>query len=174
MQEAERNIAYFQRWSDDPLMECKTRRAFRRTLERAMFAELTDAWSESSVARHTFGLVPIWKPRKLPLSYVSSTAERTLIRCCFAHNDSRTSRHFGSTKDSILCRHCNSAEETIEHLFLRCPSLDTARMKLKADVPQSENDIVFLQKVLLDRRYTIHSQRFVDLALPHEDSETGA
>ena len=171
---AERNIAYFQQWSKEPLMQCMTRRAFRRTLERAMFAELTEAWAKSSVARHTFAFLPDWKPRSLPLSHVSAAAERTLIRCCFAHNDSRTSRHFGASQESTLCRHCNAAEETIEHLFLQCTSLDEARKTLKKVVPDADNDFAFLRTILLDRQYAIQSQRFVDLALPYEDPETGA
>ena len=170
---AERNITYFQKWSDQPLMQCKSRRAFRRALERAMFAELTEAWAASSIARHTFTFVPTWKPQKLPLSHFSTTAERTLIRCCFAHNDSRTSRHFGAHRRSTLCRHCNSVDETIQHLCLRCSALVDEREKLKNTLPKMKDENSFLQTVLLDRRYAIPAQRFVDLALPYEDSEIG-
>ena len=121
-------------------MQCKTRRAFRRALERAMFSELTDAWAKSSTARHTFALIPDWKPRKLPLTHVSTTAERTLIRCCFAHNDSRTSRHFGPSQRTTLCRHCKIADETIEHIFLRCNALEHERAKLKEALPKMTDE----------------------------------
>ena len=73
---AESNIQYFQKWADVPLMECNNRKSFRKALERAMFAELTEAWEISPVARHTHNLIPLWKPRKHALTHDSTTSER--------------------------------------------------------------------------------------------------
>ena len=171
---AERNIAYFQKWADDDLMLCRNRKSFRRHLERAMFAELTAAWKESSIARHTHALVPIWKPRKHPLTHVSTKCERILLRCSFAHNDTRTSRHFGPSHKATFCRHCKSANETVDHLFLQCSSLEDARKRLRDSLPGSfSSPSQFLRAALLDRRYAIDVQRFIALALPCEDLENG-
>ena len=171
---AEKNIAYFQQWADEDLMVCRNRRSFRKALERAMFAELTNAWNASSVARHTHALVPIWKPRKHPLTHVSTRDERTLLRCCFSHNDTRTSKHFGPHHNSKTCRHCNLADETVDHLFLRCASLEEERIKLRSSIPGfCSSPSQFLRTALLDRRYAIDVQRFIALALPSEDLEIG-
>ena len=140
-----------------------------------MFAELTHTWANSSIARHTFAIIPSWKPRRLPLTHLSTHAERTLLRCCFAHNDTRTSTHFGSNDRLITCRHCNNANETIDHLFLQCPSLSMQREQLQHYVPYDcTNPSKFLRLALLDRRYAIHSQRFIASALldrTHSPSE---
>ena len=171
---AERNIAYFQQWADEDLMTCRNRKSFRRQLELAMFAELTESWNKSSVARHTHALVPIWKPRKHPLTHVCTKSERTLLRCSFAHNDTRTSRHFGPSHNTTTCRHCKSANETVDHLFLQCASLKDARMMLRECLPGPfSSPSQFLRTALLDRRYAIDVQRFIALALPCEDLKNG-
>ena len=163
---AERTIQYFQKWADVPLMECNNRKSFRKALERAMFAELTEAWEMSPVARHTHNLIPLWKPRKHALTHVSTTAERTLLRCCFAHNDTRTSRHLGTFQHAITCRHCHAANETIDHLFLQCTVLEEARNQLRQAIPLTiTNPSRFLRTALLNRRYAIHAQRFTLSAL---------
>jgi len=151
-------------------MCCTNRRSFRRFLEQAKFADLTQAWANSSVARCTYSLVPIWKRRLHPLPHVSTRAERTLFRCCFAHNDSRTSKHLGPLQGPHLCRHCKTANETIEHLFLQCPSIATERAKLFEVLPKLENPAALLRVALFDRRFSIQVQKFLLRAMPFEDA----
>ena len=143
------------------------RKSFRKTLERAMFSELTETWQKMKKARHTFAYIPVWRPRKLSLTHVSTKAERILLRCSFAHNDSRTSRHFGSLNHNMLCRHCGAANETIEHLFLQCTSLDGERNELSRSISMPlDAPGKFLRTTLLNRNFSIPAQRFALSALP--------
>ena len=105
------------------------------------------------------------------ITYVPTKAERTLLRCSFAHNDALTSRHFGSFDSNVMCRHCNSASETIDHLFLQRTTLKEERKKLRDAIDANNvisNPTRFLRLALLDRRFAIHAQRFITTALPHK------
>ena len=131
-----------------------------------MYKELTNAWNATKIARYTHNLISSWKPRKLALTHISTIAERTLLRCCFAHNDTRTSRHLGAFQRATTCRHCHAANETIDHLFLQCTALEEPRTQLIRALPDTIlNPSRFLRIVLLDRRYAIHAQRFMLSAL---------
>ena len=129
--------------------------------------QLRHTYAQTSIGRHTYALIPTWKPRKLALTHVSTTAERTLLRCCFAQNDTKTSHHFGASLHNTVCRHCNAANETIDHLFLQCPALKEERLHLRnlMTTPTS-NPSCFLRNALLDRRFAIPAQRFIASALP--------
>ena len=109
-----------------------------------MFKELTQQWSTHLLARHTHKLIPTWTPQYFQRETTSRAAETYYIRCCFTHNDTRSSRHrFSQGVTSNICTRCNLATEDVNHLLLECPTLTPSRNKLMNTIKQSLPNIEF-------------------------------
>ena len=148
---AHNNILYFQDFVDETLLEAPSSEVFSTRLRRAMYAETTASWQRQGKANFTKHILPIWCETQFEQP-LSKATETVLIKSCFTQNYTRSFLARHSTSEPT-CRLCKNAPETIEHLFLYCPEVDTEREKLKKAMDGKE----FNLKSILGTKENIRS-----------------
>ena len=87
------NIKYFSKFTNEShLLNIPSKNKFQTLLKQAMFNELTSKWKNHLLARHTYRIVPIWKPQLFSRNNYRYS-EGYYIRLAFKKNDTRISRH---------------------------------------------------------------------------------
>ena len=133
---AHNNIAYFQSYSEDNILEAPTARSFSNRLQKAMYSELTHQWQLQSIAAHTKMILPKWEPFKFFKRPVSKEVEVWFMRCCFSQNFTLAFKQKCNPQKSDTCRGCNAASETVSHILLECPVATNERKNLSLKVSE--------------------------------------
>ena len=126
------NLTYFSRFtSDGNLLNIKSKEGFKTALKSSMYRQLSTSWSTYLLGRHTFRILPEWKSRIFCDSSLKE-AEGYYIRCCFSQNDTRVSRKRYTANNTFLstCPRCLDADETVEHVIMKCTALQPYRLQL--------------------------------------------
>ena len=98
----------------------------------------------------------------------SKPTESLLIRSCFAQNYTLSFSQKCLVNTINQCRLCKSSPETIEHLFLECPEVETQRMELKKAMDGkawSLRSILELQETMRQTEIFISKSKFVETFL---------
>ena len=113
---ARRNIDYFQRFSEDTLLDAPSSKSFATPLNQAMFSELTESWQRLDKAAFTRQILPTWHDLRFQIPY-SKVSETVMIKSCFAQNFTLNFKHKHSPTTTNRCRLCKAARNYRSLLF---------------------------------------------------------
>ena len=143
------NITYFTKFTNDGnLLNIPSRKIFHDKLMKAMYAELTQQWTQHEKGRTTFRILPTWTPQEFNRNN-RRKYEGYYIRLSFQQNDTKSSQNKINKQVEPTCTRCKTHTETTEHILHECTALTPQRKKMIQQMNQTFPNIKLTTQNLL-------------------------
>ena len=106
---------------------------FKRVVKKSMYLHFDLNTKSGQSGKHTFRLLDNAGKVKVASFYHSRRTECMYYSLCFTQNFLNVFCYRTGRADSSRCRFCDSDEESIDHIFLYCTSVDNTSLQHGCD-----------------------------------------